>query len=79
MITSDLARNLADEGYSVGLDDLLDPLVLAVTAAAPEDEFQALPTDPPTDGTGLPMQMVYRRTEQFDVETRRIGDTDRGS
>ncbi|SFR97651.1 Predicted nuclease (RNAse H fold) [Halomicrobium zhouii] len=64
----DLTRELTTEGYSVGLDDLLDALVLAVTAVASEDEFQTLPEGPPEDTTGLPMQMVYRRAEPFDVE-----------
>ncbi len=62
-----LARELADEGLSTGLDDLLDALVLAVTAGASSDELQIIPADPPEDGEGLPMQMVYRRDEPFEV------------
>lgn len=63
-----LASELAAEGYSTGLDDLLDALVLAVTAGAPEDELQTLPADPPKDDENLPMQMVYRRVEPFAVD-----------
>jgi len=63
-----LARELADEGHSTGLDDLLDALALAVTAGASSDELQTLPADPPEDDEGLPMQMVYRRDEPFDID-----------
>jgi predicted RNase H-like nuclease len=63
-----LARELADEGYSAGLDDLLDALALAVTAGASSDELQTIPPDPPEDDEGLPMQMVYRRDEPFEVD-----------
>jgi predicted RNase H-like nuclease len=63
-----LARELADEGHSTGLDDLLDALALAVAAGASFDELQTLPADPPEDGEGLPMQMVYRRDEPLEVD-----------
>lgn len=62
-----LTRALAADGHSTGLDDILDALALAVTALAPPAEFQTLPSDPPTDDEGLPMQMVYRREEPFEV------------
>lgn len=63
-----LAGELADEGHSTGLDDLLDALALAVTAGASCDELQKIPEDPPQDEEGLPMQMVYRRDETFEVD-----------
>lgn len=62
-----LAKELAEEGYTVGLDDLLDALVLTLTAIAPDDELQTLPRDPPIDSKGLPMQMVYRRERPFRI------------
>lgn len=62
-----VAGELKAEGYSNGLDDLLDALALAVTAGARSGEFHTLPEDPPTDDKGLPMQMVYRRAEPFEV------------
>ena len=63
-----LAERLGENGYETGADDLLDALVLALTARAPADEFHNLPSDPPTDAAGLPMQMVYRRPEPFDID-----------
>lgn len=44
------------------LDDILDALSLAVTARRDEDHLESLPTkpaEPPTDKTGLPMEIVY--------------------
>lgn len=59
-----LAESLRTEKRTVRLDDLLDALVLALTAFAEGDEYKRLPPHPPTDASGLPMQMVYRsRTE----------------
>ncbi|GGL64168.1 DUF429 domain-containing protein [Halocalculus aciditolerans] len=55
-----LAKDLRTEDRRVQLDDLLDALVLALTAFAKDDEYKQLPPDPPTDANGLPMQMVYR-------------------
>lgn len=63
-----LAESLAEEGYGTGVDDLLDALSLALTAKAPEDEFHSLPGNPPVDTKELPMQMVYRRPEPFDID-----------
>lgn len=62
-----LAETLGQRGHDTGADDLLDALALAITASAPESEFQRLPQDPPTDAAGLPMQMVYRRQTPFAV------------
>lgn len=39
-------------------DDLLDALVLALTAKRGAGNYKRLPADPPTDGKGLPMQIV---------------------
>lgn len=55
-----LAEGLRTEDRTVQLDDLLDALVLALTAFAKGDEYKQLPPQPPTDANGLPMQMVYR-------------------
>lgn len=41
------------------LDDLLDALVLAVTAKRGRDGLATLPGDPPRDERGLPMEIVY--------------------
>lgn len=55
------------EGYDerIAVDDLLDATVLALTAAAPSTELHTIPTSPPPDCTGIPMQMVYRRKTPF--------------
>ncbi|QOS12006.1 DUF429 family protein [Haloferax gibbonsii] len=55
-----LAESLGTKGGTVGLDDLLDALVLALTAFADDAEYKSLPSQPLTDPKGLPMQMVYR-------------------
>jgi predicted RNase H-like nuclease len=63
-----LAETLGQQGHDTGADDLLDALSLAITARAPESEFQQLPREPRDDGAGLPMQMVYRRDTPFAIE-----------
>jgi predicted RNase H-like nuclease/uncharacterized protein with HEPN domain len=45
---------------SVAADDILDALVVAVTAAGSVDQLRTLPADPPRDSCGLAMEMVYR-------------------
>ncbi|WP_083902024.1 DUF429 domain-containing protein [Natronorubrum bangense] len=55
-----IAQELRSLEYRVGLDDVLDAFALALTACASHEEFRRLPSDPPTDASGLPMQMVYR-------------------
>lgn len=56
----------ADEGSDADVDDVVDAMVLAVTAAGTENELHRLPPDgPPTDAKELPMQMVYRADEPF--------------
>jgi predicted RNase H-like nuclease len=63
----DISRELyEEEGYVAGLDDVLDAIVLAVTACAEEDDdLQTLPDPPGADSEGRKMQMVYRRAEPF--------------
>lgn len=63
----ELAESLGNDGQATGADDILDALALALTAKADKEEFQKLPEDPPEDVDGLPMQMIYRRQEPFDV------------
>ena len=61
-----LTRQLADDyDGRTGMDDLVDAIALAISAAAPDDHFHSLPAHPPRDATGLPMQMVYRRDKMF--------------
>ena len=57
-------------------DDVLDALVLAIAAGADEDEQYTLPTHPPKDHHGIPMQMVYRAEKPFEaaVDADRAGD-----
>ena len=63
-----LAETFGENGYDTGADDPLDALTLALTARAPADEFYQLPPNPHTDTADLPMQMVYRRPEPFDID-----------
>ncbi|OAQ51345.1 hypothetical protein HTG_17565 [Natrinema mahii] len=63
-----VARELGSEGYRVGLDDVLDAFILALTACAPKGQFHRLPSDPPHDAEGLPMQMVYRSGNELNPE-----------
>lgn len=62
-----LAERLGERGHRAGADDLLDALALALTASAPEGQQQSLPADPPTDQRGLPVQIVYRRSDPFET------------
>jgi len=50
----------ATGGHDVGVDDVLDALVLAYTARPGPGELHTVPSNPPTDPTGLPMRIVYR-------------------
>jgi predicted RNase H-like nuclease len=45
----------------VARDDIMDALVLAVTAALSGGRLDLLPLTPPTDEMGLPMEIVYYR------------------
>lgn len=62
----EVTRQLQGQNHRVGIDDVLDAMSLAVTAAAPEGEMWTLPEDPPEDEMGLPMQMVYRADEPLE-------------
>jgi predicted RNase H-like nuclease len=47
-------------GADVAVDDVLDAVVLGYTARPGPGDLYTLPSDPPTDPQGLPMQVVYR-------------------
>jgi len=53
----------ATGGEDVAVDDVLDAVVLAYTAAPGPGTLRSLPPDPPRDPKGLPMQIVYRADE----------------
>ena len=55
--------DLLEKGHEVAVDDLLDAMVLALTACAPKNECRTLPPEPRKHHKGLPMQMVYRANE----------------
>lgn len=66
-IASDVGKT---DHPKVGLDDILDAMALALTARPGGAALQKLPNDqPPVDSTTLPMQMVYRADEPFDVQS----------
>ena len=44
---------------SVARDDIVDAMAAAVTAAADDAALRTLPSRPPRDALGLPMEMVY--------------------
>lgn len=58
----------ATAGHEVGVDDVLDAVALALTVRPGPGSLRSLPPDPPTDPTGLPMQMVYRAAEPLGEE-----------
>jgi predicted RNase H-like nuclease len=53
----------ATGGEDVAVDDVLDAVVLAYTAAPGSGQLRSLPPEPPRDPKGLPMQIVYRADE----------------
>jgi len=55
-----LAAADATAGHDVTVADVLDAVVLAYTAQPGDGELRSLPAEPPTDATGLPMELVYR-------------------
>lgn len=56
-----------------GVDDIVDALAAAVTARRPPKKRSTLPgPDPPEDGRGLPMQIVY----PDDIEQTRLSSLD---
>jgi predicted RNase H-like nuclease len=63
-LLSDVCQELESEDIDVSVDDVIDTLGLAATAAFPTDERRTLRPNgggevPVTDGEGLPMQMIY--------------------
>jgi predicted RNase H-like nuclease len=50
----------ATTGHEDAADEVLDAVALGYTARPGPGSVHALPADPPTDATGLPMQLVYR-------------------
>jgi predicted RNase H-like nuclease len=53
---------------NVARDDIVDALVLAVTATHSREDQISIPREPPDDDTGLPMQMIHLSFK----ESRRI-------
>lgn len=60
-----IVQTVAEEtgGVTVAVDDVLDAIALAYTASPGPGTLRSLPSDPPTDAKGLPMEIVYRATE----------------
>ncbi|MBN1104449.1 MAG: DUF429 domain-containing protein [Deltaproteobacteria bacterium] len=57
-------RDKALEEYKrkdVGMDDILDALVLALTASEPQHQLSTIPPTPPKDEKGLPMEIVFSK------------------
>jgi len=50
----------ATAGHDVPVSGVLDAVVMAYTAQPGGGELRTLPGDPPTDASGLPMELVYR-------------------
>ena len=50
----------ATAGHDVRVADVLNAVVLAYTAQPGSGALHTLPAEPPTDATGLPMELVYR-------------------
>jgi predicted RNase H-like nuclease len=50
-------------GVPVPVHGVLDALALAYTARPGVGSLRSLPPDPPTDPTGLPVELVYRAEE----------------
>ncbi len=46
-------------GLGVARDDVVDALVLAVTAAQPKERLSTIPDQPEWDTKDLPMEMVF--------------------
>jgi len=56
----------ATGGAEVGVDDVLDAVVLAYTASPGPGTLRSLPPDPPRDAKGLPMEIVYRAADPLE-------------
>ena len=62
------ATRIRDQFSSdVAVDDVLDAMVAALTATVDDSALKTLPSNPPKDTCGLPMQMVYAESEDIDV------------
>jgi predicted RNase H-like nuclease len=64
----EICRQVVDEEHDVGVDDILDALILAYVARSPEKKRHRIPKNPPIDNQERPMQMVYRSDEPFDTD-----------
>jgi predicted RNase H-like nuclease len=53
--------------HDAARDDILDALVAGLTAARPPEALATLPTIPPKDAAGLPMEMVFYQGESSGV------------
>lgn len=53
----------ATAGHTVAVHTVVDAVALGYTARPGPGELHTLPREPPTDATGLPMEMVYRAPE----------------
>ena len=63
-----MATRICDRFSSdVAVDDVLDAMVAALTATVEDSALKTLPSNPPKDACGLPMQMVYATREDVDV------------
>jgi len=56
----------ATAGHAVAVHDVLDAVALGYTARPGPGSLLSLPEDPPTDATGLPMQIVYRAEQPLE-------------
>lgn len=61
-VVREVARAGGDEAT---VDDALDAVALALTARPGDDPLRSLPPEPPLDDEGLPMEMVYRSSEEL--------------
>ena len=58
----------ATAGSRVDVATVLDAVALAYTARPGPGELRSLPADPPTDATGLPMEVRYRSETPIEPE-----------
>ncbi|MBV0924133.1 DUF429 domain-containing protein [Halomicroarcula limicola] len=58
----------ATAGRDVTVADVLDAVALAYTARPGDGDLRTLPSEPPADAAGLPMELVYRAATPLSVE-----------
>ncbi|WP_135305303.1 DUF429 domain-containing protein [Haloarcula amylovorans] len=58
----------ATDGHDVTVADVLDTVALAYTARPADGDLRTLPSEPPTDAAGLPMELVYRAETPLSTE-----------